>query len=140
MQITINYWAVVGAAVANMAVGMLWYGPLFGKQWKKMMGLTNEDMCKMPLTAAQAITGGAVTALIMSYVVSYEAYVWGNFTGESGTVFFAFMLAFWPWLGYIATTQAGGWLWEGKSFKLFLLNAAGSLASLFAITLVLTFA
>lgn len=31
MQITINYWKVIGAAVANVAVGALWYGPVFGK-------------------------------------------------------------------------------------------------------------
>ena len=49
------------------------------------------------------------------------------------------MLAFWPWLGYIATTQAGSFLWEGKSFKLFAFNAAESLVAMFAMACVLTF-
>jgi hypothetical protein len=45
----------------------------------------------------------------------------------------------WIWLSYVATTQAGSWFWEGKSFKLFAFNAAASFVSLFAMALVLTF-
>ena len=123
-----------------MVIGMLWYGPVFGKHWKRMMGFSDSDMKNMPLTAGQAICGGAVTALVIAYVLAAEAYVWGSFMGESGTVSFAFMLAFWPWLGFIATTQAGSFLWEGKPFKLFAFNAAESLVSMFAMALVLTFA
>ncbi|MBI3341870.1 DUF1761 domain-containing protein, partial [Candidatus Curtissbacteria bacterium] len=38
MEFQINYMAVVAAAVVNMVLGFLWYGPLFGKPWMKMMG------------------------------------------------------------------------------------------------------
>lgn len=140
MQIPINYYAVAGAALANMIVGMLWYGPVFGKQWRGLMGFTEADMRNMPLTAAQAITGGAVTALIMSYILAAEAQAWSAFMGESGTLFFASMLAFWPWLGFVMPIQAGSWLWEGKSFKLFAFNATESLVAMLAMALVLTFA
>jgi hypothetical protein len=34
------------------------------------------------------------------------------------------------------TTSAGKWLWEGKSFTLFVLNAAHGFVSLFAMALV----
>ncbi len=139
-MIFINYWGIVGAAIASMIVGMLWYGPIFGRQWKRMMGFSESDMKKMPLTASQAICGGAVTALVMACVLAADAYAWGSFIGESGTASFAFMLAFWHWLGYVAMTQAGSFLWEGRSFKLFAFNAAESLVAMFAMTLVLTFA
>jgi hypothetical protein len=43
-EITINYAAVLLAAVANMVVGMLWYGPLFGKQWQALMGFNADSM------------------------------------------------------------------------------------------------
>lgn len=136
---TINYWGVIGAAIANMTVGMLWYGPIFGKTWRKLMGFSEADMRNMPLTAGQAICGGIVTALIMSFVLANDAFAWSALMGESGTLTFAIMLAFFPWLGFIATTQAGSWLWEGKSFKLFAFNAAESLVAMFAMALVLTF-
>jgi hypothetical protein len=118
-----------------MVVGMLWYGPLFGKQWKALMSMKN-----MKMTAAQAIVGGFVTALIMAFVLAHDAFVWGKFFGASmGPLVFALQLAFWIWLGYIATTQAGTVLWEGKPWKLFFLNAGNSLVSLITMALVLTF-
>lgn len=125
----INYWGVIGAAVANVAVGALWYGPVFGKQWRKMMGFTEADMKNMPLTPMQAISGGVVTALIMAFVLSQIAPA-----GISPLT-----LAFWPWIGFVMPIQAGSWLWEGKPFKLFVFNAVASFVSLFAMALVLTF-
>ena len=139
-EININLIAVLLAAVANMVVGMLWYGPLFGKQWKTMMGLTDESMKTMPLTATQAMIGGTITALLMAYVLAHDAFVWGQFFGTSiSQIAFALQLAFWIWLGYVATTQAGSFLWEGKSWKLFALNASQSLVSLIAMSLILTY-
>ena len=44
VQVTINVWAVIVCAIANMALGFMWYGPLFGKQWVAMMGWTPEQM------------------------------------------------------------------------------------------------
>ncbi len=126
----IHYWAVIGAAIANVAVGALWYGPVFGKQWRKMMGFTEADMKNMPLTPAQAIAGGVVTALVMAFVLSQIAP-----QGISATT-----LAFWPWLGFVMPVQASSWLWEGKSFKLFAFNAVESLVSLCVMASVLTLA
>lgn len=124
----INYWGIIGAAVANVAVGALWYGPVFSKAWRKMMKLTDADMHTMPLKPWQAMAGGIVTSLIMAFVLSQIAP-----QGISPLT-----LAFWPWIGFVAPIQAGGWLWKGKSFKLFVFNAAESFVSLFAMALVLT--
>ena len=44
MTPVINYGAVVGAAVASMILGSLWYGPLFGKPWMAAMGFTKDAM------------------------------------------------------------------------------------------------
>ena len=40
----INYWAVVVAALSGFAVGALWYGPLFGRQWMAASGVTETDV------------------------------------------------------------------------------------------------
>ncbi|MEN9341773.1 MAG: hypothetical protein RIQ54_29 [Candidatus Parcubacteria bacterium] len=137
MEVTINYAAVITAAIVNMAVGMLWYGPLFGRQWQKLMEFTPESMKSMKLTPVQAMLGGVVTALLLSVVLANDAFVWANFMNDSGTAIFALKLAFWIWLGYVATTQAGSFLWEGKPFALFVLNAAESFVALLAMSLVL---
>jgi hypothetical protein len=131
-DISINVWAVLVAALANMVIGSLWYGPLFGKAWKKMMGFSDQSMKSMKMTAMQAMVGGLVTAFLMAFVLGHFADVWGVMSVGG-----AWELAFWVWLGFVATTQLGSVLWEGKSFKLFVLNTAQSLASLFAMAVIL---
>lgn len=128
----INWWAVVVSTIAYMGIGMLWYGPLFGKQWMAYVGLTPESMKKMPLSAVQAVAGGFVTAFVMSTVLSYASLFFAAMT-----VTHALLLAFWMWLGFVATTQASSFLWEGKPFGLFLLNASNSLVSLIVISCIL---
>lgn len=132
MEITVNLWAVLVAAIAYMAVGAIWYGPLFGKKWRHLMGLTQEEMKHMPLTSGQAMCLGFVTAFIMAYVLGYL----GLMLGVMGFVG-AWKLAFWIWLGFLMTVSAGSFIWEGKPFKLFLLNSAAQLISLFLMAIIL---
>lgn len=138
-EITINYWAVIVAAMANIVVGTLWYGPVFGKTWRKLTGFTDQSMKEMSMTPTGAYIGGIITALLMAYVLAHDAFVWSYFSGNGGTFFFALQLAFWIWLGYVATTQATSFLWEGRPWKLFAFNAAETLVSLVTMASILTF-
>ena len=40
----LNWLAIVVAAMSAFAVGGLWYGPLFGKAWQTLSGLSDEDI------------------------------------------------------------------------------------------------
>lgn len=139
LEIAINYWAVLGAAIANIVIGSLWYGPLFGKTWRTLSGHTNESMKNMSMGVKGAYVGGFITAFVMAYVLAHDAFMWARFFGTGGTFSFALQLAFWIWLGYVATTQVGSVLWEGKSWKLFFLNAGQTLVSLIVMASILTF-
>lgn len=133
MDITINYLAVVAAGVVAYAVGAVWYSPIgFGKYWMKLMGFTPESMRSMPLTPAQAMSIGFVVFMLMSYVLAHFVV----YTGAD-TWGLALQLGFWAWLGLMLPVIAGGWLWEGKSFKLFAFNAAYYLVSIEVMALVL---
>ena len=134
MDIPINWLAVVAAGVVNMVVGFLWYGPVFGKIWKGLMGFTDESLKSMKMKPMTAMVYGFVASLIMAYVLSHFAFISGAI-GVAG----AWSLAFWIWLGFLATNTIGSYLWEGKPFKLFLFNAAAQLVSIFLMALVLVF-
>ena len=121
----INYWSVLGAAVASFVIGMLWYGPLFGKQWMKLAGITPASMKKMKMTPARAMTFGFIAMLVTAYVLSNFVHILGIMSWAAAAQF-----AFWAWLGLVAPVQLGAYIWEGKPFKLFLLNAAHNLVSL----------
>lgn len=42
----IDILAVLVAGFVPMIVGALWYGPIFGKRWLGLMGLTEEEVAK----------------------------------------------------------------------------------------------
>lgn len=136
MDVPVNYLAVVVAAVAAMGVGALWYGPLFGKEWRHLMGMSLDDMKSMPLSPMQAMGLGLVVALVMAYVFSHVLvfsssymHIEGYMAGISG--------AFWMWLGFVATTQIGVVLWDGKPWKLFFINTSYSFVSLMIMGVIL---
>jgi len=133
IDVAVNYWAVLVAAIVSFVVGWLWYGPLFGKMWQGLMGMTPENMQAMKMKPMTAMFWGFVTALVMACVLSRVLFVFGA-VSVSG----ALSVAFWVWLGFLATTSLGSYLWEGRPFKLFVLNAAHQFVSVFLMAIVLT--
>ena len=134
---SINYLAVLVAAILSYAVGAWWHSPAgFGKYWQRMMGLTPESMGKMPLTAAQAIALGFVITVLVSYVLAHFVALLIPAAAPAWLTL-SLQLGFWVWLGFLAPMVANGWLWEGKSVKLFLFNAAYQLVSIEIMAVVL---
>lgn len=133
VDIEVSYLAVLMAAVAAYAVGALWHSPAgFGKYWMRLMGLTSDDMKRMPLTATQAMILGFFVTLLTAFVLAYFMSLLGVTDAYA-----ALTLGFWVWLGFLAPTLANGWLWEGKSVNLFFFNAAYALVSIEVMALVL---
>lgn len=128
----LNWYAVFVAALVYMGIGMAWYGPLFGSYWMRLVGLTPESMRTMPLSPLQAIVGGSVAAVCMAAVLSYASLYFA-----AVTVVHALLLAFWMWFGFVVTTQAGSFVWEGKPFMLFVLNASFYLVTLSIMSVIL---
>ena len=132
MNIAINWVTVLIAAVVNMAVGWIWYGPLFGKMWKGMMGFTDESMKSMKMKPMNSMVGGFIASLVVAYVLAYFIGIAGTTTAEG-----ACQLAFWIWLGFLATNALDGYLWEGKPFNLFILKAVEQVVAIVLMAVVL---
>lgn len=133
MGIAINYFAVLAAAIVSVIIGAVWYGPLFGALWMRLSGISDTRLAELKaqgMGKKYAIT--SIMSLLVAYVLAHFVAIWGA-VGVAG----AFQLAFWTWLGFIVPTLIGSFLWEGKSFKLYFLNIAYYLVTLFAMTLIL---
>ncbi len=124
MQVYVNYIAVFFAAIANMVLGFLWYGPLFGKQWIALMGWSKEQVEKgqkqMKESGFKTYTLAFIGSLLMGFVLSHSLTFANSYLGTSG-IGAAVMAGFWSWLGFVAPVTLGSVLWEGKSWKLWLL-------------------
>lgn len=132
MEITINYLAVLVAAIAAMVIGGVWYSPLgFGKPWMRLMGYGDKvpEGSKRAMMRSYAFMFAG--ALVMAFVLAHFAFIWGARETLS-----AVQLGFWTWLGFVAPVQLGTVLWEGKPWMLFFLNTAYYLVTLIAMAVI----
>ncbi len=123
VQVYVNYLALVAAAVANMALGFVWFGPLFGKQWMAMMGMTPEkmDAAKNKDGMWKGYALAFLGSLLMAYVLQHSIVFAGSYLDVAG-IEAGLVTGFWSWLGFIAPVTLGTVLWEGKSWKLWFLT------------------
>jgi hypothetical protein len=116
------------AAAASFVLGMLWYGPLFGKRWIALMKISPQDMQKMKEGGRKRMPLAIAGALLTAYVLGWFV----KLSGASGAAEGA-AIGVLAWLGFVFTVTAGSVLWEGKPVRLFALNSAHSAAG-FALT------
>lgn len=132
-EVTINYLAVITAAVlGGIVMGFIWYGPLFGKQWMRLMGIDQKKMEEMKKGMSKTYGISFVASLIMAYVLAhFVAYT------QATTMSQGLQVGFWAWLGFVATTMLASVLYGKKSWQLYKLDAGYQLASLLVMGVIL---
>ncbi|MBR9699314.1 DUF1761 domain-containing protein [Candidatus Woesearchaeota archaeon] len=123
---TVNWIAIVVVAIVAMLIGMWWYSLKgFGKQWIKLMGISQRKMKEMSKNAGSSYLLNIIATLVMAYVLALFIAYTSAITFVQGM-----QTGFWLWLGFIVTVQFGQVLWEKKKFQLFLLNTAYNLVGM----------
>jgi hypothetical protein len=118
----LNIWAVLVAALSTFLIGGLWYSPaVFGKSWMRENGFTEESL-----------KGGNMVKIFgLTFVLALVAAI--NLAMFLGTENRASMGALWGFaagFGWVATFIGTHYLFERKSFTLFLINAGYSVVTL----------
>ncbi len=135
-MIEVNYVAVILAAIASMAVGFVWYGPLFGKQWMKEKGFTKENMEKAKKEMGKWYALTAILAIISAYVLAHVMALSKKFYGypmlQTGLT-----SAFWMWLGFVMPVQTTASIFGGRNWKLLGIDTGHNLASLLVMGVVI---
>lgn len=129
-EVPVNYLAVLACAIISMVIGSVWYGPFFGKQW---MALSGMSMDKVNAGKAKGM-GKAyalmfVGSLVMAFVLSHALIFAAAYLKEEG-VSAGLMTGFWNWLGFVAPVTLSTVLWDGKPWKLWVLNNGYHLVTL----------
>ena len=121
--VPVNYLAVLVAAVASMIIGSLWYGPLFGKPWMALMGMTPEKIAAAK-GKSMAMNYGLmfVGSFVMSFVLAHSLFFVTSTYIHTTYLIVGMTVGFWSWLGFVAPVTLGSVLWENKSWNLWLLN------------------
>ena len=115
---SLNYLAIIVGIIINQALGAAWYSAL-GKPWMAGVGLTMEDLEAMKGTARQwyPYVVAAVSALV--FTLGLAVVIQGM--GAEGIVD-GLILGLLAAIGFIATSYATTYSFEGRSLKIFLIN------------------
>ena len=117
----INILAVIAATVAHQLIGLLWYGPLFGKMWLRGIGRTQEELG----SGTQAIIVASLAALVMAFALALLLTVPERVDVVTGLTFGAL-----TGVGFVATTTVINGAFEQRSWTVILLFAAYEIITL----------
>jgi len=131
--VTTHVVGIILAIIVSFAVGFLWHGPLFGRQW---MALNNIPQPKKEDRKFSMMLPGIAANTVMVFVQSavlgraFQILVLPN-------IGYAFIIATILWLPFTALTIVNSYAWVGKPMKLMVLDAAHYLVALYAVAAVL---
>ncbi len=118
----LNYFAIIVAALSTFMIGGLWYSPaVFGKAWMKENGFTEEGM-----------KGGNMAKIFgVAFILALiSAINLAMFMGPENDPAMGALWGFLAGAGWVATFVGTHYLFERRSFKLFLINAGYSIVAL----------
>ncbi len=136
-MVVINYPAVLVAAIVSMVLGYIWFGPLFGKPWMELDGMTMDKMSAakgVGMTMSYVIM--FIGALLMAFVLDHALIFAGAYLKMEG-VGAGLMSGFWNWLGFVAPVTIGTVLWDKKPWLLWVLTSGYYLVTLLVMGVVL---
>ncbi len=111
--ISINYFAVLVGAVLSMAIGAVWYGPLFGKKWLEIIGATTKD-----LEAREKMQKSAGPLYVIQFVLTlFQVLVLAHLVADNVLVG-GLERTLWIWAGFVIPTLAGSAMWTNESGKI----------------------
>jgi hypothetical protein len=119
----VNWLAILIAALAKFAIGGVWYSPqVFGPRWGAIVGVSPEAF---KASMARAMIVDILASLVLAWVLANVL----KFTGAVGLVP-GVRVAFFLWLGFVATPLISTTIYEGRPMALFGINGGYWLISM----------
>lgn len=123
-MIQVNLPAVVVASVAAMGVGFVWYHPkVFGNQWMKLQGLSEQNLDKSGMGMKFGIM--FLATLVSGYILSIFIHYAGAYNLMLGA-----KTGLWAWLGFVMPAGLANHLFSQKPLKFYLIQTGHHLAGL----------
>jgi hypothetical protein len=114
----INYWAVLLCGVVGIGLGAVWYSHMFlGKVWVASLDKSEEEW-RIDLNPFKTYLISFLSQIVMAFILALIMSYVGVSTPEEG-IKVAFMAA----VGFIATSMTINFLFEGKTFQQFVIDA-----------------
>ncbi len=126
LSFDVSFLAVLVAALVSFMVGWLWYSSvLFGPTWMRLNGMTKKSTSGKKKGMMTSMIVGFIAQIVMSWVLAVFIVSTNSVGLMNGMI-----VAFWTWLGFVATIGLGSVLWDSKPMQLFWINTLHWLVSL----------
>lgn len=112
----VNYIAVTLAALSAFILGFLWYTVIFAKPWKKEIGMKDDGKNAQTPNLARFLIGSLILEVIMAFNLA-------AFIGPDADWVFGLSAGLAAGLGWVALAFGVNYMYEGKSLKLWFINA-----------------
>lgn len=129
--------AILLCVVVYFVIGMIWYGPLFSKQWASMNGITPEMMASAP---KDKMMRGMMTGMVASIVTGFVITVVlgrGMQLLDMSSPTYPLIIATILWLPFTALPFAQTYAYLQKPFKLLCIDAGYMLVAMWAVSFIL---
>lgn len=132
-EVSVSWGAIGLATLAAMVIGWVWYGPLFGKQWMKAVGLKKKDMegswwpiiAMLGLSLAQSVILAHFTAYAANFYFDFDGWTVGALTG------------LWAFAGFVAPVLISNTMFAKGSTSLLKINLANQFVTLLVMGVIL---
>lgn len=112
----INYLAVALAALSAFFLGFLWYTVIFAKAWQAEIGMKNANGKVQTPNLGKLLIGSLILEIFMAFNLA-------AFIGTDADWVFGLSAGLAAGLGWVGLAFGVNYMFEGKSFKLWLINA-----------------
>lgn len=112
----INLLAVGLAALSAFFLGFLWYTIIFAKSWQELIGMKNASNGAETPNLGRLLIGSLILEVIMAFNLA-------AFIGTESNWLFGLGAGIAAGFGWVALAFGVNYMFEGKPFKLWLINA-----------------
>lgn len=132
-EVSISWLGIFLAVVAAMAIGSIWYGPLFGKKWMKIVNhKKGSDSPVGPMIGMLALA--IIQAFVLAHFIKYVGYFYSDYSDLSVGA----LTAAWLFIGFVVPVLVSLTLFEKRSKDLLYINLGNQFVTLLAIGLILS--
>ena len=127
----LNYLAIVVSAVTYFGLGSVWFGPLFGKQWLKLVGLTVTEEDKKNALFMFSKT------FVLDFFITLSTALTLRWT-QSETIFDALRVSAVLGLGFVIAPFLGNYMYAKRSMTLFSIESFYHVVCITIVSIILT--
>jgi hypothetical protein len=126
----VNWVAVIGAAVAGFAINAIWYGPVFGARWARLIGVDPNAAGGAPLAPILAVNFvmNVLGATALAVLVT-------PFAGDAATAAFVAGLV---WVGSGLVLKLNDLTFARRPVGLFYIDSIGHLITLVVMAVIVS--